>query len=449
MKNEKNLEFTCRFDKAYPGPHSNLRANLQLTPTKVFIIRGKGGRVWDVDGNEYIDFLNAAGPTLLGHGHPEFVQALKNHLETMAPSIGTGILCTPIDVEVAEKIERYVPCAEKIKFCVSGTEAVQMAIRLARAYTKRPLFIRFEGHYHGWSDNVLGGALDEEAIQAFRKRKGNLRKPFGRQSMNDVGGTEGREPGAFEQSLLLPWNDPEVLEAVLEQYGDEVAMIHMEPILVNHGCLPPLPGYLEKIRELCTRYGIVMSFDEVITGFRVGLGGAQAQLGVTPDLATFGKAIASGLPLSAVAGKQEILNLLQDGTVLSPGTFNGYPLGLAGSLATISILEKDHGAIYREIDRLQKRLMEGLKGISFRRGIPFLIQGPRGVFVMWPVDKQAAYTEQDLSGLNWALLEKFVGLLAQEGVLTMFIGRWYISAGLTDRDVDHALEAADRAMAKL
>ena len=302
---------------------------MEATQHRVFIVRAEGSHIWDVDGNEYIDYQGGLGPNILGHRHPEYVQALKDQLDTSAPCLGSGLFHTLDDIEVAEKLVKHIPCAERVKFCLSGSEAVQMAIRLSRAYTGRPYFIRFGGHYHGWFDNVLGGMVDPNP-------KG---KPFPFYDPNANPGTDpyftkGRAAGTEKESFVLPWNDLAVLEDTLKKYGDEVAMIHFEALVVNHGALEPRPGFLEKVRELCTKYGIVMSIDEVITGFRMGLDGAQGHYGVTPDIATFGKAMAGGLPFSAVVGKAEIMEQLRDRTVLGPGTFNGNPLGMRAVLAT-------------------------------------------------------------------------------------------------------------------
>jgi glutamate-1-semialdehyde 2,1-aminomutase len=434
--NVRNQELYERALKVMPGPQSNLRIPIGTKPT--FIVEGKRAHFWDVDGNEYIDFMLAAGPGIFGHGNEEYVQALKRQLDTLYYLI-SGAAQSPMEVELAEKFVKYVPCAEKVRFCLSGTEAVQLAIRLARAYTGRPYFIRFEGHYHGWLDNVLGGMVDDNTMG----------RPFAVDSDQDPLGTDGKAPGAFQESFKLPWNEIGVLERVLEKYGNEVAMVLMEPINCNGGCCSPRPGYLEKVRELCTKHGIVLCFDEVITGFRVGLSCAQGQLGVTPDLATFGKALAGGIPMGAVAGKTEILDLLLKQKVIGAGTFNGYPFGIAASLTSLKILEKDNGAHYRKVDRFQGRLMEGLREISRRRSMPTLIQGPRGVFFYQFIDKEVAYSVRDLKEADVAKQNKFRKLLAEEGVLIMWGGRWYISGGLTDKDVDEALECADRAISRL
>jgi len=432
----KSLELNERALKVTPGPQSNL-AGLWPGAQPLFIAKGQGAHLWDADGNEYIDYTIGMGPGILGHGNEEYNQALKEQLDTLIYL--AGWCQSPLEVEVAEKFVQHVPCAERVRFLLSGTEAVQLAIRLARAYTKRPYFIRFEGHYHGWLDNVLGGMVDDHTTG----------KPFALDSVDDPIKPEGRNPATFEESFKLPWNDIEVLERVLEKYGQEVALIHMEPILCNLGACPPRPGYLERVRELCTKYGIVLSFDEIITGFRVGLSGAQGVLGVTPDMATFGKAMAGGVPMAAVAGKKEILDLLIQQRVLGAGTFNGYPLGLAAALATIKILEKDDGAIYKHVDKVQSRLTGGLKKISQKHGIPMLIQGTRGVFFAPFIDKEIAYSPRDLKGQDIEKQKKFRSLLLEEGINIFHRARWYVSGALTEADVDKTLESADRAMSRL
>lgn len=436
VSEEKSLELSKRAERVMPGAQSNLRIPLGAKP--LFIIRGEGAHMWDVDRNEYIDFMIAAGPGILGHGNREYIQGLKNQLDTLYYSV-SGASQTPMEVELAEKFVQHVPCANKVRFCLSGTEAVQLAIRLARACTKRRYFIRFEGHYGGWLDNVLGGVVNDNPAD----------RPFPVESDRDPLGTEGRDPGAFEQCFLLPWNNIEILESALKKYGGQVAMIHMEPINCTGGCCPPRPGYLERVRELCTKYGIVLSFDEVITGFRVALNCAQGELGVTPDIGTFGKAMAGGVPMAAVAGRSEILDLLLEGKVVGAGTFNGYAFGVAASLVTLNILERDNGAYYRKVDGLQNRLMEGLKEISKRHGIPTLTQGPRGMFLFQFIDKDIAYSVRDLREADVEKQNRFRALLAEDGILIMWGGRWYVSGGLTEADVDRALESADRAMGRL
>ncbi len=442
MKNEKNIELTEKFNAVYPCGHSNFRIPLEAASHRVFIARAQGASMWDVDGNEYIDYMGAKGPLILGHRHPEYIKALTDHLAVNSTAIGSGTVHMPQDIELGQKLVQHIPCADKVKFCLSGSEAVQMAFRLARAHTGRPYFIRFSDHYHGWMDNVIGAVVDPNP-------KG---KPFGVDDadLDLLVHTKGKSPLALQESFLLPWNDAERLEVVLAEYGEQVAAIHFEGIVFNHFAMLPRPGFVEKIRELCTRYGIVMCMDEVITGFRVGLDGAQGYLGVTPDLATYGKAMAGGIPHSAVAGKEEILSLLTRNEVLGPGTFNGHPLGVQAALATVSILERDDGAAYREMARVQKRLTDGLTELARKHGIPMLIQGATGAFyTMIGVEKEVVYTDEDLSTLDLWKLFDFVKKMQEEGVIVLAGGRWYMSIAHTDRDIDRTLEAADRAMARL
>lgn len=435
QKHVKNIELYKRALKVMPGPQSNLRVPLGVKP--LFIVKGKGAHIWDVDGNEYIDYMCGAGPGIFGYSNQEYLQALKNQLDTLYFTV-SGASQTPLEIELAEKITHLVPCAEKVRFCLSGTEAVQLAIRLSRAYTKRRYFIRFQGHYHGWLDNVLGGTVGDDSIG----------KPFAIESQQDPLYTEGRDPDAFKQSFILPWNNIEVLERVLSKYGEEVAMVIMEPITGN-GCCPPRTGYLEKVRELCTRYGVVLCFDEVVTGFRVAPNCAQGLFGVTPDLATLGKALAGGVPMGAVAGKRDILDLLLEKKVIGAGTFNGYPYGVAASLASFKILEKDNGAYYKKIDELQKPLMDGLRDVSKRYGIKTLVQGPRGIFSFQFIDLEAAYSIRDLKEADIEKQNKFRTLLAEEGVLILWGGRWFVSMGLTMSDVEKTIECFDHVVSRL
>lgn len=447
MKNETSGQLTEKFNQLFAGGHTNYRVPLQITENRLFINKAQGGRVWDLDGREYVDYIGAMGPNILGHRHPEWVEAIKELLDTYSTSVGSGILQSTDDIELAERLIRHIPCAEKIKTCITGTEAVQMALRLSRAYTGRPYFIRFSGHYHGWMDNVLGGLTDPSPTG----------KPFAVQDpdsdpIEDYCFTKGKAANANNESFLLPWNDIEVFENTVEKYGDQIAMVHFEAVVCNHFCLMPKPGYLERIRELCTKYGIIMSIDEVITGFRVGLGGAQELLNVTPDIATFGKAIAGGVPFSAVMGKKEIMAQLDDQLVLGPGTFNGYPLGIRAALATVKILEKDNGAVYQHIAEVQNQLETGLKEVAKKNGIPMFTQGIPGVFftIFGSDAEQVIYTDDQLEEfIDYDVYMQFWSGMQENGILQLAGGRWYPSAAHSTTDIEKTLEAADKVMAAL
>jgi len=435
MNINKTLELQKRALQYMPGPHSNLGVAWQGYESR-FMSKGKGSHLWDIDGNEYIDYIITMGAGILGYGNSEWIKAINNQIEL--PYL-TGWCQVPIEVELAQKIVELIPCAEKVRFGVSGSEAIQLVIRLARAYTKRRYFIRFEGHYHGWMDNVMGGIINDNTRQ----------KPFALDIREDPYYTEGKDTAAFEQSFKLPWNDIEILENVLKKYGEEIALILMEPILVNNGCCMPRPGYLERIRELCNQYGIVLCFDEILTGFRVSLNGAQGLLGVTPDISTFGKGLGGGIPVTAIAGKRDILDQLLQQKVTGAGTFNGYPLGTAAALATIKILEKDNAALYKHIDKVQKRLMAGLKEISRKAGFSMLLQGIRGVFFFEFLDKDIAYSVRDLKGRDVAKQKILRRTMLEQGILYFMRGRWFVSAAITEADVDRTLECAEYSFRRL
>ena len=418
------------------GPHSNLRVRMLDRP--LFFDRAKGSHLWDVDGNEYIEYWSGAGPGILGYGNEEYIAAVQKQVETL-PYFHIEAQAE-FEVELAKKLVQHIPCADKVRFCVTGTDADQLAIRLARAHTKRRYFLRFEGHYHGWLDSVLGGKPSDDPV--------NHPNPV--EFEGDYFTTEGRAPNALEHNILVPWNDIEILEKVLEKHGEEVALITMEPYLCNGGCCPPRPGYIERVQQLCAQYGIVFGFDEVITGFRLGLGGAQAELGITPDIATFGKAMANGAPIAMVAGKAEIMDLLLERRVLGAGTFNGNPVSTAAALATVKILERDDGAFYKRLDERDTQLRTGLREISRRRGIPTILQGPRAALFFNFSDQDVIYTRADIKKyVDFKKLHQYVYHLTDEGVVVCSDGRHYLSGAHTKKDIDDTLERADRAMGKI
>jgi len=424
-----------RAEKVLPGPQSNLRIPISIAPT--YIVRGEGARLWDADDREYIDYMIAAGPGILGHSNTAYIEAVVEQLNRLYYTV-SGATQTPMEVELAEKIVQYVPCAEKVRFCLSGTEAVQLALRLARAYTGRRVFVRFEGAYHGWLDNVLGGVTAEDTVN----------HPHPLASPDDPLGTDGRDDAAFEQSFRLPWNEFGIVERVLEKHWRDVAMILVEPVQAA-GCYEPKPGFLDHLRNLCDRYGIVLCFDEVVTGFRLAMGGAQEAYGVTPDLATYGKALAAGVPISAVAGRASIMDLLKSSRVVGAGTFNGYPLGVAAALATMSALESAGGECFTRVDQTQELLASGLRRIGEESGVKMLVQGVRGLFVIHFTDREKVYSLRELAGSDPSLPNRLRVLLAEEGVLIMWGGRWYVTAAHTEDDVRETLAKARRAIGRL
>lgn len=425
-----------RAAKVMAGRQSNLRA---MPEPPVFLARGAGQRVWDVDGRELVDFAIGMGPGIWGHNNAEYTGALHEQLDKLLIT-ASGMHQTENEVLLAEKIVEYVPCAERVRFVTTGSEAVQMAIRLARAYTGKRLFIRFDGHYHGWIDNVLGGKRQEVPGEP----------PYAVENPADPMHTEGRSPWAFNESFKIPWNDTEALSRVLEQYGDQIALVLMEGVMTNGGCCIPRPGYLQAVRELCTRHNVVFCMDEVITGFRMGLGGAQEHYDVVPDLATFGKAIAGGMPLAAIAGKAEIFELIRANRVVGAGTFNAAPLSMTAGVVTMQMLGRDGGSVYRRIDKMQSRFMSEFRSLAEKHQQKVLVQGVRGVFCVHFADLDVAWSQADLAKhADPAKSRLFRSLLIEEGVYAGRGDRYFVSAGMTDEDLDIGLSRIDRALEKL
>lgn len=423
-----------RFINYFPGGHSG-RRNIPAA-MRTIVERAEGSRFWDLKGTEYLDYACAMGPNILGHRHPEYIAALKQSMDSTAMCVGGVFAASENDVIAAEKICQHVPCAERVKFATSGTEAVQAAIRIARAYTGRPYVLMFEDHYHGWLDNVL----------AFESGADTNGKPYAVASK----ALSGRAPAAENGTLIIEWNDIDAVETTLKKYGSEIAMIIMEPYASNADGRFPRPNYLEKVRELCDHYGVVLCFDEVLTGFRAGLNSAQGVFGVTPDITTLGKALGGGMPISAVVGKAKVMDVLKQGNTGCGGTYMGHFLSVQGIVATLGILERNNGSAYREIDKVQKKLMSGLDEIARRRGVPMRVQGVTSIFsLLFGADPDAViYSKADSLSIDGTLGFKFWQLMQEQGVMCAF-NRWILNVTHTDKDTEIALGAADKAISKL
>lgn len=422
-------EYHERVKELLPGGvHYNF--NLPWKESPIHYVNTKGSRVWDIDGNEYLDLYARFGAMILGHGNKEYNDALKNIMDRVF-----SVSHCDLDAEALEGIHKYVPSAELIRFGLSGTEIVQNAIRIARAYTGRNKFVRFNNHYHGNADNIMGG-------------KGNdNNNPVPSDYVGDTKGTEGRAFGIMEeQSYLLEWNDAEALENLFKEHADDIATVIMEPVCVNGGSIMPKQGYLERVRELCTQYGIVLIFDEIITGFRMGLGGAQTEFGVIPDLTTMAKAVAGGgVPVAVIAGKKEIMNLLTEKRVIHAGTFNGYPLGTAAVKATIDILSRDNGFMYTQMKEQSKKIHNIMRRIAMEEGLPLVVQGPLLCGAYHCCEKElvtpSEYSEE--IQIKDIILN---ASLRKNGILVSSISRIYPNISLNDSDVAWFEENAGRAI---
>jgi glutamate-1-semialdehyde 2,1-aminomutase len=407
--------------------NSNFR--LGSHPVPLFFTRGAGAHLWDVDGNEYIDYVLGMGPNILGHAPPDVVEAVAETLSRGNLFAGQH----QDEVTLARLVQQTVPCAELVRFGLSGSEMDQAAIRLARAATGRKKIVKFEGHYHGWFDTVLVSAAPPLA-EAGAEEAPIPHFPSAGQS---------RAAGA--DIAVLPWNNLALLTQYVDAHADEIAGILMEPILINTCVILPRPGYLEGVRALCDRHGIVLIFDEVITGFRVALGGAQARLGVTPDLAVFAKALGGGYPIAAIAGKRQYMELL-GGPVLHGGSYNGNTISTSASIATLAHLIEGGDALYAEMERRGTRLMDGLRAVAAETHAPLHVQGIGAAFntafgVDGPVTDYRSYARTDIP-----MQKRWLVALQNHGVRVTSRGTWFLSAVHTDADIDATLSAAERAL---
>jgi len=413
-RNDQSADLRARASSAFPG---GVNSNVRLLGPPVFFSEGKGSRLWDVDGNEYIDYLLGQGPNFLGHAPSDVLDAVG---EASRKGMVYGAQHV-YEVEAGERLLSVLGWADQVRFGVSGTEAVQAALRVARAVTGRAKFVRFTGHYHGWLDNVLAKFDDGSAVPA---------------SAGQVG-------SHLDDSLTLPWNDLNALKRLLDQDSDEIAAVLMEPVMLNAGSIEPRPGYLEGVRAACDRHDIILIFDEVISGFRIALGGAAERYGVTPDLATYGKAMAGGWPVSAFAGRAGLMDGIGTGEINHSGTFNASVMACAAVVATIDHLTE--APPYETLARVGEKLMTGLAGLANTHDIPLNIQGLPMSFHAG-IGEGPIATYEDLRRLDTDEYQMLVDRLIDHGVWVAGRGIWYVSAAHTEDDVEETLSRADQAM---
>ena len=429
---EKSIALYERTRKSLAGGvSSNVR--YAATPVPLFFARGEGARLFDVDGNVHIDYVLGNGPAILGHAPPKVVEAV-------AASLGEGQLFAaqnPRETELAERLTGLLPSAEVVRFTTSGTEAVLMAMRLARAFTGRDKILKFEGHYHGWSD------------QAYISARPPLNEAGPADSPVPVAGSPGMPASVLGDVAVCGWNDLELLEQALERHRGEIAAVIKEPIMVNGGAILPLPGYLAGAKELCHKHGALFILDEVITGFRVGLGGAQAKFGVAADLSIYAKAVAAGFPLALVAGRRDVMDALLDKGVMHGGTYNGNVQSMAAALAALDELQAGNGALYDGLEACGTRLMEGLRTLAARHGLPILVQGMPAIFQTFFTSGPAPRNYRESAACDRDAMLAFHAALQEEGVRVQQAGKWFLSTAHDGPVIDETLAAADRAMAKM
>ena len=433
---------TLRFDKSKElfefgsqylsgGISSNFRSSgYGESPVPLYYTRGQGCRITDADGNTYIDYALANGPIILGHAPRYVLEAVRNTL-TMGQLFAGQ---TGLEAQLAKKLVDIIPCAELTRFASSGTEAIQAAVRLARAYTGRSKIIKFEGHYHGWTDNVY------ISVHPPLDAAGDESQPV------SVAQSSGQSVPALEEVIALPWNNLDLLAQVVRDRRHEIAGVIMEPINCNTGAMFPVPGFLEGVREVTSENGVVLIFDEVITGFRVALNGAQGLLGVTPDLAVFAKALAGGFPLAALVGKREIMDLFHSAGVMHGGTYNANVMSVAAGLATVNELERNNGEAYLRMNAAGERLMEGLRQIAARYNHDIQVQGLGTAFhpLFTRTDDVSSYRR--FVEIDATMKNRFYAKLQSAGTRVTARGTWFLSTAHSDSDIDETLEQAEQVM---
>jgi glutamate-1-semialdehyde 2,1-aminomutase len=403
------------------------------------IERGRGSHVWDADGNEYVDFMMSFGALIHGHAHPTLVS-----VGSQAMAEGSHFAsATSAEVEAAERFRGMVPSAEVVRFCNTGSEATMLALRLARAHTGRMKFLKFEGHYHGWYDPYLLNAHGHPSEQ--------LGSPDNPARIPD---SEGIPPATFDDVVLAPWNDVDVLERVMKRHGSGLAAVISEPIMANMGCIPPRDGYLRRLRELTQEYGALLILDEVVTGFRYAPGGCQEYYGIKPDISTFGKALGAGFPVGAVAGPRSILDRMRWGSdmVLHYGTFNGHRLTMKVVAASLDLLTAENNAAYRKLHALGDSAITGLQEVFAKRKVKAIVQGYGPMFQVYFTEREAIHDYRDYCAYaDTDRYSRFVHGLLDRGIyMTPSNGlHWVISTAHTERDISTLIEAAEQASAAL
>ena len=389
-----------------------------------------GGHLRDVDGNDYVDTVLGLGPVVIGHGEPMIVEALERQLHQAIILAGES----PLVLGLARRLQEWIPCADNIVFSNTGSEAIQVALRVARAATGRERIVKFEGHFHGWLDPTLANVAGAPAAAASGAE------------IDIVPASKGQViPSEF--LTVARWNDIDHLKHVVSQHRGEIAALIMEPIPLNFGTYLPDPSYLQEVRELCTREGIMLVFDEVVSGFRLGKSGAQGLLGVTPDIAVFAKALGGGVPIAMIAGQSHAMAPLRDRSVGHAGTYNANPMSLAAAEATTRLIG-ELPDLYTHLDSLGERLQRSLEEVAARHGAPVKVNRVRGVLqLLWDV-KGDGRSYQSCATTDRPLVERLCEGLAEFGVYTHPRGMMFLAYRHTEADIDLIASAFQASLEK-
>jgi glutamate-1-semialdehyde 2,1-aminomutase len=408
------------------GVNSPVRAFRSVGGTPPFIRRGRGSQIWDVDGNVYIDYVGSWGPLIVGHAHPEVVKSVQ-HAAERGLSFGAP---TEGELEMASLLVKLVPSMEQVRLVSSGTEATMSAIRVARGFTGRSKIIKFEGCYHGHADALLVKA-------------GSGALTFGQPS------SAGVPPETAAHTLVLDFNDEAGLDAAFAREGDQIAAVIVEPVVGNANLIAPKPGFLPLLRELCTRHGVVLIFDEVMTGFRVALGGAQALYGIEPDMTTLGKVIGGGMPLGAFGGRRDIMQCVAPlGPVYQAGTLSGNPVAVAAGLATLTLVQA--AGFYDKLGATAYTLCKGLSEAAASRHIPFSAQPVGGMFGLY-FRETTPQTYAEVMQADKDRFNAFFHAMLAEGIYLApsAYEAGFVSSAHSAADLEKTVAAADKAFAAL
>ncbi|KMK93979.1 glutamate-1-semialdehyde 2,1-aminomutase [Rossellomorea marisflavi] len=407
------------------GVNSPVRAFKSVDMDPIFMERGKGSKIYDIDGNDYIDYVLSWGPLILGHANDRVVEAIKKVAEN-GTSFGAP---TEIENELASLVIERVPSIEVVRMVSSGTEATMSALRLARGYTGRNKILKFEGCYHGHGDSLLIKAGSGVATLGLPD-------------------SPGVPEGIAKNTITVPYNDLDSIRYAFEQFGDDIAGVIVEPVAGNMGVVPPKPGFLEGLREVTEQYGSLLIFDEVMTGFRVGYNCAQGYFGVTPDLTCLGKVIGGGLPVGAYGGKAEIMEqIAPSGPIYQAGTLSGNPLAMTAGLETLKQLSPES---YEEFGRIADRLQDGLSTLAEKYGIPHTINRAGSMIGLFFTDEEVSNYEGAKSS-DLEMFSNYYREMAHNGVFlppSQFEGL-FLSTAHTDEDIDKTLDAAEAAFKKI
>jgi len=409
------------------GVNSPVRAFNGVGGDPVFFERARGACLYDVDGRSYIDYVGSWGPMITGHAHPKIIAAVQ---EAAARGLSFGAPC-PAEVEMAERLCSIVPDMDMVRMVNSGTEATMSAIRVARAATKRDLIIKFEGCYHGHADSFLVKA-------------GSGALTLG------VPNSPGVPAAIADMTLTLPYNDLDAVAECLAASGKDIAAIIVEPVAGNMNCIPPLAGYLEGLRALCDQYGCLLILDEVMTGFRVALEGAQGLYGITPDLSTFGKVIGGGMPVGAFGGKREYMEMVApSGPVYQAGTLSGNPVAMAAGLANLELITQ--AGFYEELSAKTSLLLDGLSLAAADEGVPVKTTQVGGMFGLFFTDAERVVNFAEAGSCDVAAFRKFFHLMLERGVYLApsAFEAGFVSSAHTTEHIEATIAAARESFAAL